>query len=558
MNQKTTALVLALLALATATSRGVQAAVLNHSENSAIVTADVVPNLPVLSTGVAVKTASGLARSTITFDKFMGTHAFIDDPIDKMQCVGFIREYHSWNWDEGDIWSGGGNRKYSRYPNNRMQFAPKFSSTWNFDSFYASVKASGLTIAPCIQGSAAWLQGRLDFPYNDKPVDEAGASTTVPNNYQAKAHHFFQFAARYGSTPVAHNQLTLDPDQPPESGMNLVSYLEDWNEPNKDWEGKKAQFSAQEYAAMLSADYDGHGRTMTAGTGTFGAKNADPNINVVMAGLAEVGNQASGIFVRFLGDMKTWFAANRADHKFAADVINVHHYAWNVNNIAGPGPGLSPEADGFESRLKPVVDFRDKNLDPAVEVWVSEFGWDTNQGSPLRAPAISVFDPQEVQAQWIVRSYLAFAAAGVDRAIQYMMRDNSSTDATWFASCGLVGPKGDWTPKKSYYYVYTLKNVLSGTRFLSKAATSSPNVYAYKFKATASSGGVYVLWCPTSNNTVVMSYQLALSGSPQTAEMVALTVGSTTGTAHALTISNGRVTVDISERPMFIRVDAIE
>jgi hypothetical protein len=55
-----------------------------------------------------------------------------------------------------------------------------------------------------------------------------------------------------------------------------------------------------------------------------------------------------------------------------------------------------------------------------------------------------------------------------------------------------------------------------------------------------------------------MSYQLALSGSPQTAEMVALTVGSTTGTAHALTISNGRVTVDISERPMFIRVDAIE
>ncbi len=524
----------------------------------AIKTADEVPNVSALSNVASLSTATGPARNAITFDKFMGTHAFVDDPIDKMQCAGFIREYHSWNWDEGDIWSGGGNLNYSRYPNNKMQFAPKYAGNWNFDTFYAGVKASGLTIEPCIQGAAAWLQGRTNFLYNDKPVDVAGASTTVPNNYQAKAHHMFQFAARYGSTVVADAKLTLDADQPRNSGMNLVSYLEDWNEPNKDWEGVNAQFSAQEYAAMLSANYDGHCRTMTTGTGTFGVKNADPAMKLVMAGLAEIGNQAPEAFVTYLTAMKNWFSANRVDHKFAADVINVHHYAWNANNIMGPGPALSPEADNFETRLKLVVDFRDQYLDPATEVWVSEFGWDTNQGSPLRAPPIGPFDVQEVQGQWIVRSYLAFAATGVDRAIQFMMRDVNPSDATWFSTCGVMAPKGDWTPKKSYYYMYTLKNVLAGTRFLGKVATGNANVFAYKFKSVTGNGGTYVLWCPTSNNTVVNGYQLSLAGTPSTATKVALTVGSTTGSVAALTITGGKVTVNVSEQPVFVSVDNIQ
>ncbi|MEO6992843.1 MAG: Ig-like domain-containing protein [Lacunisphaera sp.] len=523
----------------------------------ALKSSDEVPNVSALSNVVSAQTSSGPARNAITFDQFMGTHAFVDDPVNLLQCVGFIREYHNWNWDEGDIWSGGGNLNYSRYPNNKMQFAPKYSGNWNFDTFYTAVKAAGVTIEPCIQGAAAWLQGGTNFPFNNKPVDTAGASTTVPNNYQAIAHHFFQFAARYGSTVVADSKLTLAADQPRNSGMNLVKYMEDWNEENKNWEGPDAQFSAQEYAAMLSADYDGHCRTMTGGTGTFGAKNADPAMKVVMGGLAENGDQAPQVFVTFINDMKTWFVANRADHKFAADVINVHHYGFAPGNISSPGPGLSPEADNFESRLKLVVDYRDQQLDPATEVWISEFGWDTNQGSPLRAPPIGPFDVQEVQAQWILRSYLAFAAVGVDRAIQFMMRDNNPNDPTWFSSCGLMGPKDDWTPKKSYFYVYTMKNVMSGTRFLGKVSTGNPSVYAYKFKNISGNSGVYVLWCPTSNNTTVNAYQLAVPGATN-ATKIALTPGSTTGTPSALAIGNGTVNVNVSEQPVFVKVDHIQ
>jgi hypothetical protein len=36
-----------------------------------------------------------------TMDELIGTNAFIDDPIDRMVAVGFVREYHSWAWDAG-------------------------------------------------------------------------------------------------------------------------------------------------------------------------------------------------------------------------------------------------------------------------------------------------------------------------------------------------------------------------------------------------------------------------------------------------------------------------
>ena len=40
------------------------------------------------------------ARPRPTVDEFIGTNAFIDDPIDALAApVGFVREYHNWGWD---------------------------------------------------------------------------------------------------------------------------------------------------------------------------------------------------------------------------------------------------------------------------------------------------------------------------------------------------------------------------------------------------------------------------------------------------------------------------
>lgn len=517
----------------------------------AIKSIDEANNTAAISNVVSTATTSIGTSSSITFDKFMGTNAFVDDPINRIQAVGFMREYHNWNWDEGDIWSGGGNQAYPGYPNNQIKWAPsEAGGGWNFDTFYTNVLAGGITISPVIQGAVSWLQGGINFPGDDKPLDEAGASTTNPNSYEKKAHHMFQFAARYGATSVADNKLTLAVGQPRNTGMGLVKYMEDWNEQDKNWKGPNAQFSAQEYAAMASADYDGHANTMHQGSGTFGVKNADPSMKFVMGGIFELN-------LAYIQDMKAWFEANRADHKFAADVINVHDYAWL--NACGPcgGPAKSPEQHQFREKLTPFVQYRDQNL-PGVEVWISEFGWDTNQASSLAAPAIGSFDVQEVQGQWIVRSYLAFAAAGVDRAMQFMLRDVDPNDATQFSTCGLVAQKDDWTPKKSWYYVYTLKNTLTNMKFVGEQTSSDPNILIYKFKDVNSTNGAYVVWAKTRQDYKVNNFAIPLSGSPTSATKITLATGDIDGVTSALSISGGSVSVNVSEQPIFIKVNNIQ
>ena len=65
--------------------------------------------------------------------------------------------------------------------------------------------------------------------------------------------------------------------------MNTLAYFENWNEENKWWKGRAAYFSPYEFAAMCSADYDGHRCAMGA---TVGVKNADPKALMVMAAAA--------------------------------------------------------------------------------------------------------------------------------------------------------------------------------------------------------------------------------------------------------------------------------
>lgn len=487
----------------------------------------------------------GVAGSSITMDQFIGANGFVDDPVDKLKAVGFLREYHNWGWDEGN-WEAG----YQSYPNSQMAWAPS-KPGWSFDDFYTNLKKESISVSPCIQGAASWLSADNNFPSNNKPIDQPGLSTTDPNSYHKKAHHLFQFAARYGSKKIDDSKLTLAPGQPLKSGLGLVNYIEDWNEQDKDWEGKDAQFSPEEYAAMASADYDGHCNTMKGGNGTFGVKNADPNLKLVMGGLAELN-------LDYVKKMKAWFESNRKDKKFAADVINFHVYAWkDGNSWQGGGPALSPEAADFRGRATEITSFRDKDL-PDVEVWVSEFGWDTNPKSPLCVPAIGNFDLQEIQGMWLVRAYLALAAAGVDRAQMFSLRDGDPNDPTWFSSSGLIGPKGNFVPKKSWYFIYTMKTLLTGMRFIGEQKSQHADVLIYKFKNKNTNEGVYAVWAKTSEAKKFEKVPLTLSSNSKKAQQVDLTTGSTNGTIREIAIQNSKVFVNVSEKPVFIKVDVMQ
>lgn len=492
----------------------------------------------------------GASPSKVTMGELMGVNTFVDDPFELLSPFSVVREYHNWSWDEGDLQFGDA-KSYSGYPNNKMQFAPSAGAAgyWNFDDYYSSLHSRGIQVSPCIQGSVVWLHGNNYFPYDSKPVDAPGKSASDPASYHKKSFHAFQFAARYGSKKVDDSLLFLAPDQQRYSGLGWVKYFEDWNEPDKFWMPEAANFSPAEYAAMLSANYDGHCNTMTDGSKKFGVKNADPDMKVVMSGL-------TAINPNYLNEMLKWFQQNRKDGKFAADVINVHQYCWRTaDGPQGGGPAISPEAFGLKEKMKPIVDFRNKHV-PNAEVWLSEFGWDTNPSSPLAAPLIGSFSRTQVQGMWLVRAYLALMAAGADKAMVYMLRDVDESSVIQFASSGLTLKKGNWQKKPSWYYLAALKHILGDMQFVGEESNEDETLITYKFKQRGMNKGAYVIWYNTASDKRKAGHLVPVNKKAGSAQLFQLSDSSETGISTALSVSNPVVTV--SEMPIFVVVDFIE
>jgi len=464
-------------------------------------------------------------------DQFIGTNAFIDDPVDKLAVpVGFVREYHNWSWD-------------TEAPDHQVRFQPSGAAggnSWFFDDYYAKLLASGVTVCPAIQGSSP-----VYFPGHDndaKPI-AAGADSESPASYSIHAAHLYQYAARYGSASVPDSALKLGSGQPRRSGLKLLKYLEDWNEPDKTWKGREGRFSPYDLAAMCSADYDGDQGRMGAG---FGVQAADPQMRLSIGGLA-------GIGLPYLKAMKVWADWHRKGD-FPADVINLHHYSSDgTAEQPFKTQGISPEADHLREKMAEIVAWRNANV-PKCEIWLTEFGYDTNPKSPFHSPAIGPFTAEEVQAIWLVRSYLALAAAGVDRAAMFMFRDVKSDGSGVFETSGMVTEKGQWKAKPSYYYIAALKKRLSGMRYAGDIPTGNKDVLIYRFIGPGGNSAA-VAWCSTSDGRKVAGVKVPVPGSSVT--RVDFTNTSTDGVASPVRATSGAVTIEASEKPTILLFEGV-
>jgi len=380
--------------------------------------------------------------------------------------AGTARLYTNRDWFEGDI-SG----DVLKFQNSR--------GGWYFDDAYQKFKDAGVDIMMCLQ------LGGLEKPNkNDKPTNVNGQNTADPRSYTKIASTYFNVAARYGA--IKHNAATLRSDDK-KSGLNLIKYLEVWNEQDKGWEGPNANFSPEEYAALLSICYDS-------------IKKADPNMIVVMGGLA-------GQKLDYIKSMKRWFENNRTDKKFAADVINLHIYALN-NDIDWEGgewplrPGAeTPEDAKFYEKMLPFVQFANEN---GKMFFVSEFGWDTHPESPLYPKKVNGVDAQEMQSRYLLRAYMEFAAAGVTAVQQYELIDPSREE--WggglYATSGLIkrndnlnGNNAD--KKKGWFNIKEMKDALKGYKF-NRIIQRNNAAHIYEFvKGTEK---MAVGWIPTHVN----------------------------------------------------------
>lgn len=478
------------------------------------------------------------------FEDFLGINANHNHPLVKLSCAGTVREYHNWQWDEGND-----DPSYQGYPNNKFGWNPSWvsesSSGWNFDKTYSNFQLAQLDVTPCLQQTPPYLQtekGKKDW----KPIAKDD-NPELPSSYRAHARYMYQFAARYGSTKVPAKNLLLRSDNPKSSGLGLITYLENGNEPDKWWQGREGYFTPFELAAMCSAGYDGHKRSLGAG---YGAKSADPNIKFVMAGLANMS-------LEYIRAMALWSNVYR-DGSFPADVINFHHYS-NVSGgqDANLKTAISPEDDSLKYKLAKIVEFRDRYL-PGKEIWLSEFGYDTNPNSPQGVKAIGDNDVYEIQAQWLVRSYLEIAAAGIDRAHMFFFADLNAKNPNKFNSSGLVNEKWNgFEPKVSWYYIYCLKNALTGYRFASEMPSNHADVNIYKFEKDTDASCIYVVWCKTSIDQKIKNFALGIQ---ETQGIKVLELSSTETTAKETDPklnSEGQIILNVSERPTLVRVNCL-
>ncbi len=448
----------------------------------------------------------------LTFDQRIGMNGHVDVPKDILYAGGVVREYHNFGWS---------------ITNNKQMYFDRFS-WWDFDGYYKDLSSKGITVLPCIQMGE---QAVFNRNRNEKPVMK-GDDTTDPQSYKIHSNYLFNYAARYGKTKVDASRLNLDPNASVKTGLGYITYYEDWNEPDKTWQGPDAQFNSTELAAMLSADYDGHeGRLGDI----YGIKRADKNSKLVMGGMA-----GGSTMVKWLDEMQIWANTNRTDKKLPLDVINYHQYTSTH----------SPENSTFVSDAQKIIEWRDKN-DKSKEIWITEFGWDTNTNSTHAAPNL------DAQRDWILREYLIGDRIGLDRVIAYDgLNDGPSSDATQYSTSGLAtnGNEG-FVKKSSWYGVNTAKNTLKGFKF-KEVVEENDNIYVYKY-VNSNNEECYVLWSPTENGRVISNYKLNI-GARTSAVKTELKDKEDLGVSTPIEINDNTITTDVSESPIFIKVSGVK
>jgi hypothetical protein len=426
----------------------------------------------------------------------IGINGFHWVPLELVQPFALLREYQMSSW----TWTRDG-----------LMVQPSFQGNANYDDHYRALKEAGITVIPCVNKIPEWLlDGRTEHPeWSDfKPVRPAGAKPTDPVAYRDISAYFFQLAARYGRQKWPDKLLRVNtaprwPNDPPnevKSGLDLLQYIEVENEPNRWWRSAEARYTPEEYAAMLSACYDGHEGRLGAG---HGIKTADPTMQVVMAGLANLNRP-------YLEQMLAWFRANRRDRQFAADVLNVHHYSNQGNSELALEVaftvGITPEADHLREKLRALLAWRDRTM-PGKPLWFSEFGYDTNAPSVQRVTPYGRHSAEQVQGAWLARGYLEALAAGCDAVFAFNAIDeNAAHTGGLYTSSGLaygekpLAAERAFQKKASWQIVADLIAALEGYTFAEDLSTA-PDVRLYAFDGAA--GRKVIGWSATASDAQV-------------------------------------------------------
>jgi hypothetical protein len=429
-------------------------------------------------------------------------------------------------------------------------FNPTNNGGWNLDAIYQRCKEDSIDVLVCLKDCPDWLQNTYPADSRDGENVPApyGLDKSSPASYIDQAKAAFQFAARYGSNKNIDTALVSvnttprwnnDPVNQLKIGTNLIKYIECDNERDKWWKGDKAHQSANEYAANLSAFYDGNkGKLGKA----VGVKTADPNMLVVMAGLAVTDTN-------YVAQMIQWCKENRGYRKDGSvnlcfDVINFHLYAndhknnWNGKQTVGIAPELSEAGDISDDFVKLANRYN-------IPVWVTEAGYDINPGSPQRAINIGDKSVLMTQADWIIRTAFLYARHNIKRLFFYELYDDNAENSTQYASSGLVDK--DLKPRPAANYISEVKNLM-GDYHYKRTISLSPLVDEYEYQHKI----IYALMVPDQEEKTCF-YHFSLPDAPKVT-VLHLTASSSTMSEEKPILKDGQFDVLVTETPVFIKI----
>ncbi len=494
---------------------------------------DIVPG----TEGGEQKKEEGLVKeeqsiSKVSFDQFLGVCSFVDVPGEYEAPFHVVRDYFNVKWVTVKNPADLKNVKYMFNPSS------SFGGNWNFDNSLKRRRDDGLQTVLCLKNTFDFLEsinvdGKKNF--ENQPIDNGYtfAQSNKPEAYTTYAKACFQIAARYGSTQVEETRLNLTDNQKPLSGLGYIDYLELWNEPNKWWEDEYANFTAEEFGAFLSACLDGNnGKIKDAGI-----LQADPTMKVVTGGITKFDTQ-------YLDDVFSAMAKMRGQSVSQVaklfHSVSLHHYSHNgVENPSKRTQGISPEDDKLQESVAGLKKWIGKY--PGLQLSIGEFGYDTQKkGSKQHSPELYDLKPEQAQAAWLLRSYLAIFAGGADVAKMYMIRD--AGDYGTYGTSGVMTKKGDYRKKISWYMIATAAEVLKNCVF----DKSLSNGYQLVDRGNKNKT-VLVLWSADKE----IDYKV--EGTFQSARLVQIAEGKKSGIVTNLDLENPTVK-GIGNMPVFVEL----
>jgi len=178
-----------------------------------------------------------------------------------------------------------------------------------------------------------------------------------------------------------------------------------------------------------------------------------------------------------------------------------------------------------------------------MPIWVTETGYDANQASIQRAPAIGSKTPAQVEADWILRTSLLYARNGVARVFFYEEYDDNALAPTQYASSGLINTDKSRRPAADYLYQ---ANKLFGNYSYKGTIGTKPIVDKYQSNDQL----MYMLVSPTQTGATV-SYSLDL-GTADSAYIYTPTAGANDMTANKVKLADGKLALTVTETPTFV------